>query len=305
MTDQTAEAVDTGADVSPEQLETSEEVAEQRGQRRYELDPEPEAAEGNEAESPPAAETDSDSETGDDEIESARKLAQDRIDKLTERWRNAERQVETLQEQLQHIGQPDAKPEEEDILAGEPKTLADFDYDDRAFTAYVMQRSEAAAARRAEQLLNESKMTQQQARVEHQHAAREADFSKKAKDYHDVVYDPNLPITKTVAEEAKASDHGPDILYYLGKHPDVALELSRLPEREVVRRIARIENVIGSALNEAKPKPVSNTPPPAKALKGGTDPGNRRIDPNVPKSDDLSDEEWLKRREAQIAKRRR
>jgi hypothetical protein len=304
-----------GADASLSQHDPADAEIVEDGPRRYELDPEP--GEESEAESPPAQEADLEAKTPDDadseeqdpaedsdDLSKASDAFQKRIDKLTARWRDAERRVEELEAETDRAMDPQKGAPEDDILAGPRKTLADFDYDDRAYADYVEERAEAIAGRTAQDAYRQTQAQQHEAQLNREHATHVKEFSSKQKDYHDVVMDPNLPITKEVYEEARSSDYGPHMLYYLGKNPDIAASLARCPPREVIRRMARIEAVIEDSLGKAKPKAVSSAPEPAKPLKA-KNPGNRRVAASEADSDKLSHKEWLRRREAEVSKNRR
>lgn len=87
------------------------------------------------------------------------------------------------------------------------------------------------------------------------------------------------------------SDKPVDLLHFLGKNPDLASELEGLTPAQMGRRIARLETQMAE---QAKPK-TSAAPKPLEPVKGGASDNELRSD--------LSDEEWMRRREAQLKRR--
>lgn len=85
------------------------------------------------------------------------------------------------------------------------------------------------------------------------------------------------------------------VLHYLGTHPEEAEQLFGLPPVAMARKLGQIEARMSAPKPSIKP---SNAPDPVKPLaaKSGGDPNAL--------SDDLSDDEWLKRRNAQDKARR-
>jgi len=280
-----------GADAGLEpEAEPDGEPAEQV--QRYELDPEPES----EVESPPTDEENVEETTGtsEEDIEHERNAVQGRIDKLTENWRTAERTAEQLREENVRLQQPEPKADEA------VKTLADFDYDEAQYSAWVFARAEEGAKRTAEETVLGFQQWQVAERRGQEHQSREGDFAGKTPDYWETVN--GVPVTAAQREVIESSDIGPELVYYLGKNPTVAQELARTPPLVMAKRMALLEGEIGAAKKAASDKTVSKAPPPPKKVKGG-DPG-LRVSATTPASDKLSDKDWLKRREAQLAKQR-
>jgi hypothetical protein len=58
-------------------------------------------------------------------------------------------------------------------------------------------------------------------------------------------------------------DNGPEVLYYLGKNPDIASQLSQLPPLSAARELGRIEAKI---LNKPSGEKVSKAPSPAPKI---------------------------------------
>lgn len=286
---ETAVGADASLEPQPEPEGQAEEVEEVQ---RYELDPEPES----EVDSPPTDEenVEETTSTPDDDIERERNAVQERINKLTKNWRDAERTAEQLREENTRLQQPEPQAEET------VKTLADFDYDETKYQGYLFTRAEELATRKAEETVRGFQRQQADERRTQAHQGREAEFAGKTSDYWETVN--GVPVTAAEREVLESSDIGPEMVYYLGKNPTVAQQLTQVPVLEMAKRLTLIESEISAAKQAASKKEVSGAPPPPKKVKA-TDPG-LRVNPNDPASDKLSDKNWLKRREAQLAKRR-
>jgi hypothetical protein len=99
-----------------------------------------------------------------------------------------------------------------------------------------------------------------------------------------------------MAGEIHASDVGPELAYHLGKNPDVAAEISLLPERDAIRRMAFLEVELKAEKAKAKPNTVSGAPPPPPKIPAG----DAKIEKNP---SDMTDAEFSKWRRRQIAQR--
>jgi hypothetical protein len=92
------------------------------------------------------------------------------------------------------------------------------------------------------------------------------------------------PVMEAVLDAEKPAD----LLHFLGKNPDLAAELEGLTPAQLGRRIARLETQMAE---QAKPK-TSAAPKPLEPVRGGASDNELRSD--------LSTEEWMRRREAQL-----
>jgi hypothetical protein len=99
-------------------------------------------------------------------------------------------------------------------------------------------------------------------------AERQANFSQQAQaaaeridDFEEVVFNPKLPITQPMFDVIAGSEKGAEIAYWLGKHPDDAARISRLPLPDAARELGRIEARIAQPQPRrtatAAPAPVS------------------------------------------------
>jgi len=274
-----------GADASPDEPEA--EVAEVDAEVTEE-----EGKEESEAESPPTDEEDVDKKTD--------APFQERIDKLTKRFRDSERTLTALEQENEDLRQRIA-----DIPISEepPKSLADFGYNEDEYRAYLFQEVDRRATVAAEKVAAGFQDKARGDEVLQGHKAREKTFAESVDDYRAVAYNDDLKISNDMAAEIRASDIGPEIAYYLGKHPEEAAVISRKPMREAIREIAHLEGQLLAEKAKVKPKTVSKAPPPPAKI-AGSEPGVT-VSTDDPKSDKMSDEAWFKAEDRRQAKLRK
>lgn len=282
-------AEDVGANASQVETETTEVVTEEV--RQYQLDPEPESK----AESPPAGEEKAEEKT--------RETVHDRINELTKNWRAAERQADELQQENVALRQQtqqaeQGKPPIESDEIPPPKTLADFDYDEAKFLEYSDQRTQKMVEVQTRDAWLQQQRLQTEATRRAEHQTRETTFSSATGDYWETVQ--NVPVTAIMREAVETSEVGPEVIYYLGKNPQVASGIVQASPMEQARRMALIEIELKGS--KETPDKVSKAPPPAKTIKA-SNPGTR-VAASDPDSDKLSDSEWLKRRQKEVKTRR-
>jgi len=211
---------------------------------------------------------------------------QARIDELTQRYYTEKQQREHFQKQWEDSRQPETP---------EPgKTLADFEYDEGKFSQYIQEQAVAGARAEIERGNQQQATVQRRAEFE----VKEQGFASNVNDYHTVTRNQALQISQTMVETLQTAEKGPEVLYYLGKNPDVAAGLAAMSPLDAARELGKIE-----ATNLVKPEPsVKKTPTPVPKIKAAES-GGTRVSPDTAKSDEISDAEWLKRRNKQIASR--
>lgn len=290
---------ETGADVSPDTAE----VVDQEPDGHVD---ETEVTEENEAESPPAVE-DNDDETTDVQedseivkaVEEATRNQKERIDKLTDNWRSTERENDSLRARIDEL-----EGQLSEVESSQPlKTLADFDGDEQEFGRYMLEQGEKNAEKVFDRMMRErSPEAAQVDDIETAYEAREKAFMESTPDYHDkVIADRTVPIKQSMAEAIKASEIGPEIAYYLASNRDIAADIARKPDGVSAYEIGKIEVQLRDEMAKTG-KSASDAPkPPPQAVKGKN--AGTRVAATDPRSDKLSHNEWLRRRELELAKR--
>jgi hypothetical protein len=240
---------------------------------------------GSEADSSPAAKDQGEQRAEPDGRD-------EKIKELTRRWREEQRRSDRLMrhnEELTRRSNPLAQqPAAQQPAAQQPQpSLNPNDIGE-------------LAAQKARELLQQQAETERRAEFD----SRVDKFASEVEDYDEVVTD-RTPVSEHMAAAVMDSDIPGDLLYYLGKNPDVARKLYQLPLTKAAKEIGRIEDRLIAERKKAAEKPVSKAPPPPPRIEGAGD-GSTKAKPDDPASDaDLSDAEWTRRRNAQIAARQR
>lgn len=201
--------------------------------------------------------------TEEDETQKSIKRLQRRIDKRTSDVYRERARAEQLEAELQKLrGQSEPTPQQE------------LDVDARA-----EQIAEAKLfAKTAERIVEGGKKSN-------------PDFIEKLKDLASEVGEfvqPNGLPSKFMKAVLDVSEKPTELLYYLGKNPDIAGELSDLPVTKLAARLDRIER----SLAEPQPK-QSSAPKPLEPVKP------RAKTSDLP-SDDDSPDEWMKKEYARM-----
>lgn len=150
--------------------------------------------------------------------------------------------------------------------------------------------AEALAVKKAEELLYQRQIQEQQSQIFEAYADREEEARGKYDDFEQVAYNPNVPITTVMAETIRASDVGPDVAYYLGSNPKEADRISRLSPYLQAKEIGKIEVKLAS---DPPAKKTSSAPAPIAPVTARSNTG-RSIDTTDPRSvKEMSTSEWI------------
>lgn len=219
-----------------------------------------------------------------------------RIDELTRNWREAQRQNERLLALLeQHRQQPVPR---ETPQSAQPKSLKDFNYDEKAYQDHLYTEARKAAEQAAREAGVKWKAEQEAIQRRAKFDERVAQFAKTVEDYNDVVTD-STPVSEAMADAIMDSDEAGALLYYFGQNPDVALKLYHLSPAKAGREIQKIEDRLVAERKKAAEKPVSQAPPPAPKIEATTP--SKALKSTDPEAEKLPGNEWKRLREKEIA----
>lgn len=224
---------------------------------------------------------------------------QKRIDKLTGKLRQAERERDYERElrlaTAQRNVEPPAKSPEPARTA--PKKLADFEYDEEKYAEYLVDYAADQAATRLEERSKQKRTEDSRKEKFSQFKEYESKFKTSIEDYDDVAH--YARINDNVADLVMdLGESAPAMAYHLGKNPDLAARLNKMSDSAVAVELGRIDAKLAIEREQAKAKTVSKAPPPPPKI-DATDPVVEK-DPTQ-----MSDAEFAKWRKKQIAARRR
>lgn len=251
------------------------------------------APEGNT--DPVAKEADDAGNPRDEEGKFLSPKAQKRIDELTWKAHQREREAEYWRNlALQAQPQPQKEPEP---VSEKLPSLEEFGYDEAKYQAALIQ----YATQKAESVVEKRLSQAEQQRAEQQRmgtfAERQREFAKSVPDFEErVLKDPTLPITAAMRDVIVDSESGPEIAYYLATNRELADRIARLPAHMAALEMGRIEGRLSAQKVVAK-KPVTQAPPPPPIIEA--------VEPEVSKDPDaMSMDEWIKWREKQLRRKR-
>lgn len=188
---------------------------------------------------------------------------QKRINQLTGRMRQAEREADYWRGVAEGRN---AQPSGQQEPAQPRKKLDpnDFNSDAEYLEAVAEQHKKELRAEIERERQQDAERERQAAIAKSAEAAR-----KKYNDFDEVALDPTLPVTQHMYDAAIGENLG-DVLYHLGKNPAEARRISQLSTTQQVKEIGKIE-----ARLTAQPatKRTTNAPtPPPKVGGGGSTP---------------------------------
>lgn len=188
---------------------------------------------------------------------------QERIDELTAKRREAEREAQYWREQAEKSVKPEkAKIEKEPVKPNfdDFSDIADYEAAVEKYASDKAAYQEQLVIKRQTELQKQFEEQQKAATF----AAKSTEFAARHPDFYAVVQNPELPISDTMAEAIRSSDRGPELAYHLGKNPELAAQIAGLPVNIQYMTLGRLE----ATLTSPTPQPVSMTkaPPPVKPI---------------------------------------
>lgn len=259
-----------------------------------------------------------------DPVEAKNRSAKDgmseRIDELTSNWRNEERTRQGVERERdywreeamrgrQTREEPAANQQRDDAGDQDLKTLADFNYDEKAHAKYVRDLARAEARREAQSVRDElqqgrTQVEREQARSGFQERTEAWAKEQRIDDVGRLFADPRNGgpvVTDSMAEAIMDSEQGPALLNYLTRNRGESEKIARMSPAQQGREIGRLEAKLAAKPHANR---VSGAPPPAPRIDGSGPAGSGNVKADSPDSDSLSDAEWAKAREKQLAGRR-
>lgn len=89
-----------------------------------------------------------------------------------------------------------------------------------------------------------------------------AEVVDRIPDWHQVISSDRGPSSQVMAEQIKELENGPDVAYYLAKHPNEAARIAGLAYPSQIREVARL----GVRLENDAPTTKTSAPPPIKPI---------------------------------------
>ena len=177
---------------------------------------------------------------------------QKRINKVTADKYAEKRRADDLQRKVDEL--ETAKPV---TVQGDAPKLEDFDFDETAFNAAVIDHKVNEAVNRQVATQQESAKNASAQEAQNAFNERVAAFGKE--DFSEVANGiPQLP--RGVADALVNSDHGAELIYHLGTHLDQADKLSNMTPNQAIMELGRISANLSAQPNiklSAAPEPIT------------------------------------------------
>lgn len=255
-----------------------------------------------EAQAPQVVETPADDAAPrDEEGKFVSPKAQKRIDQLT--WESNQRAREAeywRQQAMLHT-----KPEEPKPVEAKPLKLEDFSYDEAAFYKAVADQTGAIARQEALAALKQEREAEREAAREKTFQERLTKLARNDPSLASVMSDPSLPVSKTMAEVIKDSETGPELLVWIASNREAAAQIYDLPPHMAAREMGRIEaRLEAERTAKTRPAPVVTQAPPPPPKVEAIEASVGAVKASEPESDTLSIEDWVKRRNKEVNRKR-
>ena len=230
----------------------------------------------------PAENIEPEKDEKDEKVDDLKDPVEKRIGKLTKKWRTTERERDFEKAKRLEAESELAKLKAQIPTTDKPKR-EDFDDEDKFIEALTDWKIDTKLRGQQEVVAKKTgEETEKQAAEEIEEELEE--ISERGRDKHEdyniVVFDKDLVLTQGMVETIIHSDIAEEILYYLGKNPDVSAAIGEMTALKAAKEIGRIEAklVVGDKKPEEK-KPEEgkkiDSPTPVKKLTQTPDP----IDP--------------------------
>jgi hypothetical protein len=219
-------------------------------------------------------------------------------DEAVRRQRDADAKLQLALEALNKVNPTTVAPVKKETVVEDPEptppTFEDPEQYQRDMAVYTqkvtertvkLQLAAAEANRKREETETAARNTQEQHKQAW--ATRRQKAIEETPDYVEVAEDPNLHISPAMAMAISTDDAGPKLAYHLGKNPELAERISKLPPQLQLMELGMLK----VELNKPPKVPVSKATPPIKPLTGSSE-------PNLKSDDELSMEEYAAKRNA-------
>lgn len=230
---------------------------------------------------------------------------QQRFDRLTREKHEQRLEAEYWRAKALQVQQAAAaKPEP--VAPAEYPTLESVGYDEEKHRAALIEYARSQARDETRSVLEQERRAYREAERRNSFEKRQREFLAAKPDYAEkVLQNSSLPISQAMADVIAESEVGPAVAYYLAENPDRASVIAQMGEVQAAREIGRIEALLQVEQVARKTAPrVTQAPPPTPSIAASETP--QTIRPDSPDSDtEWSAEEWAKRRNKQIERRRK
>lgn len=192
------------------------------------------------------------------------KGVQKRIDELTRKRREAERDAQYWREQAMKAQRPEPEQQADFVPPGFPQKpqVDQFETYEDFVEAIADWKSDLKLAQRDHKTAQEREQDQRKTQTE-KYAERVTKFVEAQPDFDEVLANTTAPATKIMENVIIESDHGPEIAYFLAKNEAEAARIASLPPHRQLIEMGKLE---------ARMEKRADTPPPQKRMTQAPEP---------------------------------
>jgi hypothetical protein len=191
--------------------------------------------------------------------EKGRYVPQERLNEVTKARRMAERERDALRAELERERQ--SRQAVATPPPDQPPAPEQFGYDLAKWQQETAKYYADAAARSVDARYREQELQRTRQETGRQFEQKARAFQAETPDYED-----RVQFSPEVIDVIANSDHGPALAYHLATHLDEADRIARMSPHLAAVQLGRLE----AQVSAPKRKPVTQAPPPAPTLSGGS-----------------------------------
>lgn len=207
----------------------------------------------------PVVETTTEANTDRDDKGRFRNPVQPRIDELTRKVRENEREAAFWRARAEAAEKPPAPP----AVKPTPDKFDDYGAYVEALTDWKTDEKLKVTLEARDKQQTEKEQTETRQSTWQQ---RKAEAAKAIPDLDAVLSASEVPLSLNVQAELLDSEFGPQIAYHLDKHPELAEKLNGMTETQVAREIGRLEATMTAPAPVVEGEPPADPPEPAPVV---------------------------------------
>lgn len=205
--------------------------------------------------------------------EAAEELDQDAFNKLYFQMKQQERELDSLRKSTEDAAQKQFEaPLNKDAPVDAVPTLEQFDYDEEAYTAamvdFKVNAGIEAAMKKQEDGVAEFNQQREQEAIAESFNTKAEDYATTNPDYQKVIdsYGEIVQYSVAVQSAILTAANGPALDYMLLKDPKLVEKLNRMPDHQAYMELGRLETL--ATAKAAAPK-LSSAPAPIEDVNSG------------------------------------
>jgi hypothetical protein len=245
-------------------------TTEKKEEKVEEKEAKEEVKESSEVKEPPKGKTSEETLPKVEEKLREKDPVQRRIDEITRKRRDAERERDY--ERMKRLELEEELKKAKGVTpVGEKPKLEKFETEADYLEALADWKIEQKLSAEREKASKETASVDEKKAIDETYQELDEKMEKgrvKYADFNEIVLDEDLKISDAMVEAIILCDTAEDVLYYLGKHPEEAADLAKLSSLKIAHELGKIEAKLSAPPPPPKPKPkITAAPEPITPVK--------------------------------------